>query len=263
VLVGMFFVLLLLGGGGGGAYYYYVVLGNQPPAFLEGILPAKSPSATPAPPVDTTTKAAAAPDSARSDSARRQFGAAELPNTGTLTLEGLPTRGAKVTVDGEPKQGPKLTLDAGSRRVEVTAPGYESFRATVAIRRGGDTVVTVSMRRPTAALRGAEQPEDVCTNPGPNYNRNDACFDAPPRAQVAPLVPLDARIQGTPTAVLMWVKVSEEGRALTFQIITHSNDPLFDRSAAGFALQITYNPAQKGGQPVEGWTRMLLRPMDR
>jgi hypothetical protein len=189
-----------------------------------------------------------------------------LPNTGTLTLEGLPAR-ATVTVDGEAKQGPKLTLDAGSRRVEVTAPGYEHFGATVAIRRGGDTSITVTMRRPSAPAAagrvGTEKPEDVCANPGPGYNRSGACFDAPPRAMVAPLVPLDERIQGTPTPVLMWVKVSEAGRALTFQIITHSSDPLFDRTAAGFALQITYNPAQKGGRPVEGWTRMLLRPMER
>jgi serine/threonine-protein kinase len=261
VLVGMFFVLLLVGGGGGGAYYYYVVLGNQPPGFLEGILPTKPPQPTPAQPVDTTTKAVAAADSARPDSARPQFGVAELPNTGILTLEGLPTR-AKVTVDGESKQGPRVTLDAGSRRVEVTAPGYEKFSATVAIRRGGDTVITVSMRRPTAP-GGSEQPEDVCTNPGPHYNRNDACFDAPPRAKVAPLVPLDERIQGLPTPVEMWVKVSEDGRGLTYQIINHSNDQLFDRTAAGFALQIEYNPAQKAGRPVEGWTRMLLRPLSR
>jgi hypothetical protein len=118
------------------------------------------------------------------------------------------------------------------------------------------------MRRPTAS-GGSDQPEDVCTNPGPSYNRNDACFDAPPRAKVAPLVPLDERIQGLPTPVEMWVKVSEDGRGLTYQIINHSNDQLFDRTAAGFALQIEYNPAQKAGRPVEGWTRMLLRPLPR
>jgi len=267
MLVGMFFLLVLLGGSGGGAYYYYVVLGNQPPAFLEGILPARPQQVLQAPPADTTIQTVAvAPDSARPDSARPQFGAAELPNTGTLTLEGLPAR-AKVTVDGDPKQGPQLTLDAGSRRVEVTAPGYESFAATVAIRRGGDTVVTVSMRRPTAPTGsgGAAEgkPEDVCANPGPSYNKNNACYDVAAMAQVAPLVPLDERIQGIPTPVLMWVRVSEDGRALSFQIITHSSDPLFDRMAAGFALQITYNPAQKTGRPVEGWTRMLLRPQPR
>ncbi len=266
VLVGMFFMLVLLGGGGGGAYYYYVVLGNQPPAFLQGVLPAARPQAPPAQVPDTTTQVAAAADSTRPDSARAQPGAAELPNTGTLTLEGLPSR-ARLTVDGEPKQGPKLTLDAGSRRIEITAPGYEAYGTTVAIRRGGDTTITVSMRRPSAQPGGggvaAEKPEDFCSTPGPNYNKNDACYDAPPRAMVAPLVPLDERTQGMPTRVVMWVLVSEEGRGLSFQIITHSSDPLFDRTAAGFAMQITYNPAQKAGRPVEGWTRMQLLPQAR
>ncbi len=265
VLVGMFFVLFLLGGGGGGAYYYYVVLGNQPPGFLRGVLPAPPRQAAPPPPADTVTQAAPA-DSARPDSAHAAPSVAELPNTGTLTLEGLPTR-ARLTVDGEPKQGPKLTLDAGSRRIEITAPGYENYGATVAIRRGGDTTVVVSMKRPSAQPGGgavaAETPEDVCGNPGPSYNKNDACYDTPAKATVAPLVPLDDRIQGTPTPVLMWVKVSEDGRALSFQIITHSSDPLFDRTAAGFVMQILFNPAQKAGRPVEGWSRLRLLPQPR
>ncbi len=265
VLVGMFFVLVLFGGGGAGAYYYYVVLGNQAPGFLQGVLPAPQPQAAPTQPADTAGAVATA-DSTGPDSAHAQPSAAELPNTGTLTLEGLPQR-AKLTVDGEPKQGPKLTLDAGSRRLEITAPGYETYSATVAIRRGGDTTVAVTMRRPSAQAGGggvvAEKPEDVCATPGPNYNKNDACYDTPAKAMVAPLVPLDERIQGTPTPVLMWVRVSEDGRAQSFQIINHSSDPLFDRTAAGFAMQITYNPAQKAGRPVEGWTRMQLLPQSR
>jgi serine/threonine-protein kinase len=264
VLVGMFFILVLVGGGGAGAYYYYVVLGNQPPGFLQGVLPAPRPQAAAPQPSDTTHALAAASSTAVDTAAFRP--AAELPNTGTVTLEGLPTR-AKVTVDGEPKQGPKLTLDAGSRKIEVTAPGYENFAATVAIRRGGDTVITVSMRHPRAVLGGVggagEQAEDVCTYPGPNYNKGDACYDVPPRAQVAPLVPLDERIQGEPTPVTLWIKVSEDGRALTYQIITYSNDRLFDRMAAGFAMSILYNPAQMNGKPVEGWTRMRLMPQAR
>ncbi|MBI2536243.1 MAG: energy transducer TonB [Gemmatimonadetes bacterium] len=76
-------------------------------------------------------------------------------------------------------------------------------------------------------------------------------------------MPLDERIQGEPTPVTLWIKVSEDGRGLSFQIINHSNDPLFDRTAAGFAMSIRYNPAQKDGKPVEGWTRMYLRPQPR
>ena len=269
VLVGAFFLLAVVGGGGGGAYYYFAVLGNQAPAFLQGVLPPKPQAAAPVPVPDSAAQVAAQPaDSLAGDSAApAQPSAAELPNTGTLTLENIPAR-ARLTVDGEPKDGPKLTLDAGSRRIEITAPGYEKHTMTVAVGRGRDTTVTLAMRRPVAqtpggAPAGEGRPEDVCANPGPNYNRNDACYDAPPRATVAPLVLLDERTQGEPTPVTLWIKVSEDGRGLSFQIITHSNDPLFDRTAAGFAMSIPYNPAQKNGRPVEGWTRMRLMPQAR
>src|SRR5574341_197731 len=268
VLVGTFFMLFLLGGGGGGAYYYFAVLGNQAPAFLQGVFPPKRQSTTPVPLPDSAALAAAQPvDSTAPDSAApARPAAADLPNTGVLTMEGVPAR-ARFTVDGEPKEGPKLTLDAGSRKIEITAPGWEKYTLTVAIRRGGDTTIIVSMQRPAAqtggGATGQETPEDVCSSPGPRYNRNDACYDAPPRATVAPLVPLDERIQGDPTPVTLWIKVSEDGRGLTYQIITNSSDRLFDRMAAGFALSILYNPAQKNGKAVEGWTRLHLRPQSR
>jgi len=269
VLVGTFFMLVLLGGGGGGAYYYYAVLGNQPPEFLQRVLPPKPQLAPPAQLPDSTPQVSARPaDSLPVDSAApARPSVAELPNTGVVTLDGIPTRG-KVSVDGQPAEGPKLTLDAGSRRIEITAPGYEKHTFTVAIARGRDTTITVAMRRLAAqpaggAATGEERPEDVCTNPGPYYNRNDACYDAAPRATVAPLVPLDERIQGEPKPVVLWIKVSEDGRGLSYQIIEHSDVQLFDRLAAGFALAIQYNPAQKNGKPVEGWTRMRLLPQPR
>ena len=52
---------------------------------------------------------------------------------------------------------------------------------------------------------------------------------------MAPLVPLNERIVGMPTGVVLWVKVAMDGRPLSFQIVRHSSDPQFDRLAAGFA----------------------------
>jgi len=277
VLVGVFLVAILLGGGGGGAYYYFVVLGRQPPAFLEQILagmrqsvarpPVPDSAASPVTPGGDSSLVAGPAGGVEGGTGEARPSAVELPNTGTLTLEGLPAR-ARIVVDGEPKDGPRLTLDAGSRRIEVTAPGYEKYSATVAIRRGADTTLVVSLKRPAlpaAAPRevpGAEG-EDVCSEPGPSYNKNDACYDTPARAMVAPLVPLDERITGMPKEVIMWVKVSEDGRALSFQILQHSDVPLFDRLAASFALSIPYNPAQKNGRPVESWSRLRLLPQPR
>jgi hypothetical protein len=42
--------------------------------------------------------------------------------------------------------------------------------------------------------------------------------------------------------------------------VRQSNVQAFSTSAARFALyQMTYSPAQKGGQAVDGWVRMALR----
>jgi hypothetical protein len=278
VLVGMFLMLVLLGGGGGGAYYYYVVLGNAPPVFVQRILPATSlppaaaaPAAAPAGSLATAAAESTARDSvARDTAAAGQAGeppAAELPNTGSLTLVDLPPRG-RVTVDGEVKLGNPLTLDAGTRRIQVTAPGYSPFAVTIAVRRGGDTTLTVKLHRPSAApggmtSAGTETRGDVCAAPGPNYNKGDACWDAPPRALVAPLVPLNDRVSGTPPPVILWVRVSEDGRPVSLQMVRGSGDDQFDALARGFAMSITYNPAQKDGKPVDGWVQMQLLPKAR
>jgi hypothetical protein len=279
VLMGMFLMLVLMGGGGGGAYYYYVVLDNTPPAFLKGVVAVVQHGGLQPPTLATDTLAAAAPpteslahDSATGDIASSRPAAppraTTLPNTGTLTFVGVPVRG-RVTVDGEPKEGNPLTLDAGSRRIEVTAPGYQRFTATIAIRRGGDTTLVVKMQRPTVAPSGVgsgdaeAKAEDLCAQPGLKYNANDACWDTPARALVAPLVPLNDRVQGIPTGIVLWVKVAEDGRPLTFRVVQHSSDPQFDRLAAGFAMSITYNPARKNGKPVEGWSQMRLLPQQR
>jgi TonB family protein len=277
VLVGMFLMLVLIGGGGGGAYYYYVVLGNTPPPFIKEVFRAAAPQVnalagvpagdTAAAPAESTARDSTARDPAMTGEPEAQPPAADLPNTGTLTLVNMPPRG-RVTVDGEVKEGNPLTLDAGSRRVEVTAPGYSRFAVTIAIRRGGDTTLTVKLQRPSAAPAGvtsasSEPKSDGCAVPGPSYNKGATCWDTPPRALVAPLVPLNDRVQGTPPAVILWVQVSEDGRPTSLQMVRGSGDDQFDALARGFAMSITYNPAQKDGRPVEGWVQMRLLPKPR
>ena len=156
----------------------------------------------------------------------------------------------------------------GSRRIEVTAPGSGRFVATIAIRRGGDTTLTVKLQRPQAAPAGVtsasgESGSGVVAAPGPNYNKGGACWDAPPRARVAPLVTLNDRVQGTPPAVILWVQVSEDGRPTSLRMVRSSGDDQFDALARGFAMSITYNPAQKDGRPVAGWVQMRLLPKPR
>jgi hypothetical protein len=211
---------------------------------------------------DSLARALAVADSVRrADSTAAA--APPLPNTGTLALQGVPAR-ARVTVDGEVRQGTTLTVDAGSRSVEIRAPGYEPYRVTVPVRRGGDTTVAVRMTRLQQTTPPADAtPVDVCATPGPGYNKDSACFDSAPRAQAAPIVPLTDQVQGTPTRAMLWVLVSAEGRPLRVQVDRASNDPQFTRLAQGFALSILYTPAHKSSQPVEGWVLMQFVPAPR
>ncbi len=251
VLVGMFLLLLL---GGGGAYYYFVALGGEWPTRPTG-------GTTPA---VAAADSATARDSAAADSTPAQPvptgpSAADLPNTGRLTLRGVPSR-TRVLLDGQEQKDTVLTLLAGTYRLEITGPGFEPYSSTVALRRGGDTTVTAQVRRIAQQAAPVDPqpvaPVNVCEAPGDFYNRDGACYDAPPRALAVPLVPIDSTIQGNPTPAILWVHVSREGRAQRAQVARGSNDQRFTQMARGFALQLLYNPAQKNGQAVDGWVQM-------
>ena len=269
VLVGVFLVLIL-GGGGGGMYYWSAVLGRPLPLVSGGGAAARAAAADSAARRDSMVRADSAANALRiADSIRIAdsvaAAAALLPNTGTVALQGVPAR-ARVTADGQPQQGTTFTLDAGSRTVVITAPGYEPYRVTVPVRRGGDTTVAVRMTRLQPVAQPAQPagaPANFCAAPGPDYNKENACFDSAPRAQAAPIVPLDDRVQGTPTRTQLWVRVSAEGRPLRVQVDRASDNPQFTRLAQGFALSLLYSPAYKAGQPVEGWVLMQFVPQPR
>jgi hypothetical protein len=270
LLVGLFLVVLL-GGGGGGAYYYFVELGGDRfPAILprpRGIVPGTTggealPFLADSQVADSQVPAGTVAAASDSAAAVAQQPAQPLPSTGRLILQGLPAR-ARVTIDGREIDRDTLTLEPGSKRVVVSAPGYEQFSATVAVARGADTTLVVRMRRaqPEPVQRSARpEPADYCAAPGPDYNRDHACYDAPPRALAAPLVPIDDRIQGTPSPAILWVLVSADGRPLKVEVAEPSDQAVFTQYARGFALTLLYNPAQKNGRPVEGWVQMRFVP---
>ncbi len=265
LLVGLF-LLVLLGGGGGGAYYYFVQLGGEwPPAIgrKPGTLGAPATQPEPLPvPADTEVVSDSVPVPSDTAAAVAARPAQPLPATGRLILRGLPAR-ARVTIDGREVDRDTLTLEPGSKRVVVNAPGYQQFDATVAVRRGADTTLVVRMSRaqpePVEEPR-PEEPVDYCSAPGPDYNRGGACYDAPPRALAAPLVPIGDRIQGEVSPAILWVLVSADGRPLRVEVAEPSDNAVFTQLARGFALTLLYNPAQKNGRPVEGWVQMRFVP---
>lgn len=270
LLVGLFF-LLLVGGGGGGAYYYFVELGGEWPLAI-GQRPGsvEPPGIEKGPPlvpgdselISDSLLADSLQTPADSATAVVEEPAQALPPTGRLILQGLPPR-AKVTIDGRQVEGDTFTLDPGSKRVVVNAPGYQQFSATVAVARGADTTLVVRMRRaqPERVREPAlPRPADYCSEPGPDYNRDNSCYDALPKALAPPLVPIDERFQEEPSPAILWVLVSADGRALSVQVAEPSDNPLFTQRARGFALQLRYNPAQKDGRPVEGWVQIRFLP---
>ncbi|MFM9420337.1 PEGA domain-containing protein [Thermus scotoductus] len=70
-----------------------------------------------------------------------------IPRTGTLLLESSPT-GAEAYVNGtlRGRTPLRLVLEEGTYQVELKAPGYEPYRATVRVERGRETRVSATLR---------------------------------------------------------------------------------------------------------------------
>ncbi|MFN4232535.1 PEGA domain-containing protein [Thermus sp.] len=70
-----------------------------------------------------------------------------VPRTGTLFLESSPT-GAEAYVNGalRGRTPLRLVLDEGTYQVELRAPGYEAYRATVRVERGRETRLSATLR---------------------------------------------------------------------------------------------------------------------
>jgi hypothetical protein len=279
-LVGMFF-LLLVGGGGAGGWYYYTNF-MQPGVALGG----KSDSASAAVPVvdsaairDSISKT----DSIRADSARKlATPAAPLPMTGTLIVTGVPA-GGRVSVDGKSfdPTGP-INVDPGSHRIVAVARGYENYSTTIAVARGVQMPLSITMTpatrqpAPKGATPATEPPaptkvagntpaaaagQPQCDSPvGENYNLNNFCWDDRPVPNSAPLVPIGEDIQGNPSPSIVYILVSQEGSVQRVMSKTISNTSAFHGLALAWAKTLTFRPAQKDGQPVKAWVEVMLRP---
>ncbi len=286
VLVGM--LLLIVLGGSGGGYWYYGMGAQWPPPWpppwppsipapVASLLGLDSAGTAPADPVspdsslavdsllavapDTTTVADAAPDSAPAAHAVTAP-PAERPNTGTLVLRGGPRLG-KVTVDGEPAEDSVVSVPAGSHRIAVTALGYDSFGATVAVGRGERVVVHVQMNRSESTDSSDPARPDPCASPDDGYNADGSCFDTPPAPRSAPLVDLPAGVAQVPAPVILWIKVAADGTPQRIVPTGRRTDQQFALEAIKHARRLSYEPARKNGRPVDAWVRVVFRGRPR
>jgi serine/threonine protein kinase len=262
-------LVVLLGGGGVGGYYIYRAFytPRHEPAGLTIAIPESLP------PIDST--ALAARDStARADSVAHAQAArfAALPDTGWLVVRGAPA-GARFFIGETPHQDSVIALGLNSYGLRVTAAGFNDFTYLVTIRKAESTFVDVKLSRAVVAdapaparpgpVQRPRQPRRdtaatlraQCERPGqPGYNVGQLCFDAPPRLIGEAVVPLDESVTGTPRPVVVLVRVSADGRALLSAPGDRAPpDPSFMALAVRHARRQRYEPATKGGQPVEAW----------
>ena len=261
-------LLLVLGGGGGGGYYYYVnYMGGADVLGIFGGQPESTQPVTAAP-IDSGALVAAILDSAAAtdDSAAVDTASAattvdegtQPPSVGMLILTGVPRTG-RVAIDGQQVRGLRHELSGGVHRLLVRAQGREDFGRNVDVIVGDTLSVAVSMPR-----TAPPPPAASCSQYDPNrYNRNGECWDVPPRALDAPLVQLTSDIAGTPSPVILLVKVSANGRALEVGPARPPEDPNFYILAIEAARGMSYSPAEKNGQPVESYMEMQFSPMPR
>jgi len=251
--------LLLVLGGGGGGYYYYV-------NYMAGA----DVQPVPAAPIDSgaliaaildstvVTNDSAAGDTASAATTVDEAEGTQPPTVGMLILTGVPRVG-RVAIDGQPVRGLRHELSGGVHRLLIRARGREDFSRNIDVIVGDTLSVAVSMPR-----TAPPQPAASCSQYDPNrYNRNGECWDVPPRALNAPLVPLTSDIAGIPSPVILLVKVSANGRVLEIGPVRPPEDPNFYILAIEAARGMFYSPAEKNGQPVESYMEMQFSPMPR
>ncbi len=266
--------VIALVGGGAGAFYYYQARGFAPrnavaadsmpvaDTMAPGVLgaggaplPADTAGAIPRPPDSAPpTRPIVAPPPPPP--------AATVPvDSGGIRLTNLP-RGSSVLINERPVTEPVARLPVGSHVVAISAPRFQFHAETVHVEAGQILELSPTLTPLGVAQRPRRQlAQRVPTcDPGPGYNADGSCFDDRPRPISAPFVPVPADVEGEPRPSVLWVRVSSEGKTIEVRRLRPSDDAAFERDARAFAMELAWQPATKGGAPVEAWTQMWFRP---
>ena len=271
--------VIALVGGGAGAFYYYEARGFTPrdavaasdsappldttsqPAVLgaggvpqpgdtAGAIPRPRDSATPARPV-ATVPSPAAPGTAP----------AAPVDSGGIRLVSL-SRGSSVLINERAVTDPVTRLAPGAHVVAISAPRFQFYAETVRVEPGKVLELSPALTPLGVAprpRREVAQRAPSCS-PGAGYNADGSCFDERPRPVAPPFVPVPVDVEGEPRPSVLWVRVSAEGKTLEVRAFRPSNDGAFERDVRAFAMDLAWQPAIKGGTPVEAWTQMIFRP---
>ncbi|HET7024251.1 MAG TPA: protein kinase [Gemmatimonadales bacterium] len=267
---GLFFGLfLLLAAGGGGAYYQFVYKPAHATVGPAGGAPVGANI------VDSVGQHAATPlgDSTHAaDSARQRVTAPPPPvgtpaaapvvhDSGTLLIKGVPG-GSVVFVDDRQLMESPAKLPVGSHEILIRPPvGYQEYRTRIEVEKGKQLVLTPTIGRAGQGRPVATAAKAQCSAPlEPNYNADQYCFDEKPHAHGSLGVPY---ANTSPSPSILWVHVGADGATAEVLSKRPSNDAAFEQAARDFARSLTWSPATKGDNAVDGWIQVLLVPVQQ
>jgi serine/threonine-protein kinase len=177
---------------------------------------------------------------------------------GRLVLSGVPA-GGLVLVDGQRVQlvrGSEVDLPPGPHQLAVRVTGYRPFEQQVLITPGNPSRVAVELE-----LAGPGGPGvDPCGEYGPEYNRNNMCWDTRPLPLSPTFIPVPADSPIFPREAILLIHVSATGGTMEARIFVPSNVETFNVQALDMARTLRWHPATKGPDPTDAWVQLRFVP---
>jgi hypothetical protein len=181
-------------------------------------------------------------------------------------------------VDEQPAVSAVTRVPVGRHVVAISAPLRNFYVDTVEVRAGEITELTPVLTPlgtgaqlpPRGARRQAvlEQRRealasgDYTCEPAINYDAA-RCYDVRPRPVTATFVPVPDGVTGQPSASVLWVRVSADGRTLVTRPLRPSNDPVFEQAVNQYVRTVAWQPGKKDGAAIDGWIQWIFRPAPR
>ena len=191
-------------------------------------------------------------------------------DSGTLQFTPLPS-GTALYIDSrvETRVGSGIRLPAGWHEIGISAPGFALYIDSVRIEPGRTVTLSPNLsasNSPTppvgsaAELRQRALARLDCDNPSAANRFGQACYDSRPQPLGPLRVGVPAGVRGTPSPVILIVKVSRQGRTLAIRTRQRSSDDRFTAAVEAYAQSLQWTPAMREGQPVDGWTQAPFQP---
>ena len=229
---------------------------------------ASAPLPIPQPPAESASTAGIAPAGTAAPASA---------DSGSIRVSGIPAR-SEVMIDEQPAVTAVTRVPVGRHVVAISAPLRNFYVDTVDVRSGDTTELTPVLTPlgtgsaqlpPRAARRQLLQERrqalasgDYTCEPAINYDAA-RCYDVRPRPVSATFVPVPEGVTGQPSASVLWVRVSADGRTLVTRPLRPSNDPLFEQAVNQYVRTVAWQPGKKDGAAIDGWIQWIFRPAPR